>query len=397
MRPRGRAILFAALCLLLPGSARAAANRVHHEQNLNLTGGACGNYLDRLIPNSTQSYPLRFKVEFQTFTDQARVYYTTDSSNPTGTFGFGFGTTQALTASYACTFFDLSQSQTADVVNATIPPQPAGTVVKYIVSAWLSSEVPLNLEIFGNSGTCATCTACTDSTTGCPDLFQYVVVAPPTQTPTRTPTSTPTPTATKTSTATPTRTPTITRTPTTTSTPTPTATITPTPTRTPTATITPTPSRTPTRTATSTPSQTPTATPTRTPAPTPPPAINAPFFSLSPCRLVDTRNPDGPLGGPVLQAGSSRSFVAAGQCGIPATARAISVNVTVTQPATAGHLTVFPNGSDVPSTSTINYGANQTRANNAIVLLGPSGDFAVLCGQTSGTAHLVVDVNGYFE
>jgi hypothetical protein len=45
----------------------------------------------------------------------------------------------------------------------------------------------------------------------------------------------------------------------------------------------------------------------------------------------------------------------------------------------------------------LNYSSGQTRANNAVVSLGAAGDIAVRCGQGSGTAHVVVDVNGYFQ
>jgi hypothetical protein len=44
----------------------------------------------------------------------------------------------------------------------------------------------------------------------------------------------------------------------------------------------------------------------------------------------------------------------------------------------------------------MNYRAGQTRANNAIVLLGASGDFTVSCSQLGGTTHFILDVNGYF-
>jgi hypothetical protein len=211
-----------------------------------------------------------------------------------------------------------------------------------------------------------------------------------TATPTKAPTATPTATSSRTQTKTPTTTPTAT------STKTPTATPTKAPTATPTATPTPTSTLTSSPTPSSTPGDTPTPTSTRTPGPPAPPAIAASFFSLAPCRLLDTRDPDGPSGGPALQAGSIRGFPAAGLCEIPDTARAISVNVTVAQPTVAGHLTLFPSGAEVPSSSTINYRANQTRANNAVVLLDELGNFDVDCSQSSGTVHMIVDVNGYF-
>ena len=121
------------------------------------------------------------------------------------------------------------------------------------------------------------------------------------------------------------------------------------------------------------------------------------FFTLTPCRILDTRNADGPLGGPALVAGAVRTFPLVGTCGIPADARSVSLNVTITQPTAAGDLRLFPGGAALPLVSTINYRAGQTRANNAIATLGDSGDLSVRCDQTSGTVHLIVDVNGYFE
>lgn len=131
-----------------------------------------------------------------------------------------------------------------------------------------------------------------------------------------------------------------------------------------------------------------------TPEPPPPPAS---YFTLVPCRLLDTRNANGPLGGPALSAGLTRLFGIFGQCGIPATARAISVNMTATEGSAAGHLTVFPGGTPQPLVSSVNYRAGQTRANNAILQLGAAGDVAVISGQPSGTVHFILDVNGYFE
>jgi hypothetical protein len=73
------------------------------------------------------------------------------------------------------------------------------------------------------------------------------------------------------------------------------------------------------------------------------------------------------------------------------------LNVVVSEPDAPGHLTVFPAGSPLPLSSTINYSAGQTRANNAIVPVGVGGGISVLCGQSSGTAQFIVDVNGYFQ
>jgi hypothetical protein len=61
-------------------------------------------------------------------------------------------------------------------------------------------------------------------------------------------------------------------------------------------------------------------------------------------------------------------------------------------------LIAYPSGAAVPLTSTINFSAGQTRANNAVVTLGADGGIAFISGQASGnTVDLIVDVNGYFQ
>jgi hypothetical protein len=121
------------------------------------------------------------------------------------------------------------------------------------------------------------------------------------------------------------------------------------------------------------------------------------LFTLTPCRVLDTRDPSGAYGGPALAAGASRAFILAGRCGIPATATAVAVNLTVTQPSAQGNLRLYPADQPLPPTSTLNYVAGQTRANNAIVGLSPTGALAIRCAQASGSAHAILDVTGYFE
>jgi hypothetical protein len=69
------------------------------------------------------------------------------------------------------------------------------------------------------------------------------------------------------------------------------------------------------------------------------------FVPVVPCRIVDTRNANGPFGGPELAAGTSRDFaIPQSSCGIPATAAAYSLNVTVVPNAQLGYLTIWPTG-----------------------------------------------------
>ena len=121
------------------------------------------------------------------------------------------------------------------------------------------------------------------------------------------------------------------------------------------------------------------------------------YYSLPPCRVVDTRGNGAPIGGPVLQGQETRQFTMVGNCGIPSYARAISVNMTVTQPSAAGNLRLFPAGETAPTASSINYVAGQTRANNGVILLNANGEMAAFVGQATGTVHLIIDVNGYFQ
>jgi hypothetical protein len=195
MRKLTLSFLTLALVCLCSTSALATANFVYHEQTSNFaatptcpsgaTNTAAGRYVENTDRSgsagfqlySTETYTMHFKIEFQFFTNQARVYYTTDGSNPSGSFGTPFGTTQVAVASYTATYSDQTQScQVVDVLTATIPPQPTGTTIRYIVGAWHSGG---GQEVFANSGTCNGCFNCGDSTTGCATVFQYTVIAPP--------------------------------------------------------------------------------------------------------------------------------------------------------------------------------------------------------------------------
>jgi hypothetical protein len=111
---------------------------------------------------------------------------------------------------------------------------------------------------------------------------------------------------------------------------------------------------------------------------------------------VDTRDPA--RGGPApLVAGEDAVFELAGRCGVPASAKALSLNVTVTAPTSAGHLRLYPADRTRPLASTINFAAGQTRANNAVVGLDAVGRLRVHVGLAQGTTHVVLDTTGYFE
>ena len=118
------------------------------------------------------------------------------------------------------------------------------------------------------------------------------------------------------------------------------------------------------------------------------------FFPLTPCRVVDTRNADAPLGGPYLTGGQDRAFpVLASSCGIPSFAEAYSLNFTVVPHVTLGYLTVWPTGESQPFVSTLNAPTGTVTANAAIVPAGSGGEISA---YVTNDTDLVIDINGYF-
>ena len=121
------------------------------------------------------------------------------------------------------------------------------------------------------------------------------------------------------------------------------------------------------------------------------------FYTIPPCRVVDTRGPNGPVGGPALTPMTTRDFPIRGSCGIPGTARSVALNVTVTGTTSFGDLRIYPSGAPPLTSSVINWSAGQTRANNTILELGASGSLTVWCVMFAGSTHMLFDVFGYFQ
>jgi hypothetical protein len=122
------------------------------------------------------------------------------------------------------------------------------------------------------------------------------------------------------------------------------------------------------------------------------------FYTLPPCRIVDTRDPDGPQGGPALAANATRQFDLAWHCGVPASAAVVSTNVVAVAPTASGFLRFFAADAPSPTTSSITFRLGQTRANNALVSVsaGGTGSIKVQNGS-AGSVDFVLDVNGYFQ
>ena len=123
-------------------------------------------------------------------------------------------------------------------------------------------------------------------------------------------------------------------------------------------------------------------------------AAPADFYTLAPCRVVDTRGGQAPA----LAASERRVFtVTEGTCGVPATATAVSVNVTVTGAVAPGNVRLAP-GNGLTESSALNFVAGVTRANSALVRLATDGTGGVSAtNRSSGPVHVILDVSGYFE
>ncbi|MFE0578068.1 PKD domain-containing protein [Streptomyces sp. NPDC058874] len=119
------------------------------------------------------------------------------------------------------------------------------------------------------------------------------------------------------------------------------------------------------------------------------------YTPMAPVRFVDTREGLGTARGQ-LQGQKTFGTKISGLRGVPAGITAVALNVTVTNPREAGHLSVFPGGGSVPITSNLNFTAGQTVANAVIVPVGPDGTIDVRNGAWAGT-DVVVDVVGYYS
>ncbi|MGD9996245.1 MAG: sulfatase-like hydrolase/transferase [Ilumatobacteraceae bacterium] len=123
------------------------------------------------------------------------------------------------------------------------------------------------------------------------------------------------------------------------------------------------------------------------------------YVSLpAPVRVLDTRaegaTVDGQFSATGIQAyGSTLPLSLAGRAGIPVDAGVVVLNVTVTEAAGDGFITVFPCGAARPISSNLNYVTGQTVANLVIAKVGISG---AVCLFNVAATHFVVDVTGYF-
>jgi glucose/arabinose dehydrogenase len=120
------------------------------------------------------------------------------------------------------------------------------------------------------------------------------------------------------------------------------------------------------------------------------------FVPLVPGRALDSRFITG-LAGPFVS-GASRVLTLVPGSAIPSTAAAITGNLTVVDPRSAGWVALTEQPTPSPGTSTLNFPMADTRANGVTSPLSPSGTVGLVFVGTSGsTTNLILDITGYFH
>ncbi|MBK5330726.1 MAG: hypothetical protein JJD93_02070 [Ilumatobacteraceae bacterium] len=106
------------------------------------------------------------------------------------------------------------------------------------------------------------------------------------------------------------------------------------------------------------------------------------FHPQPPTRIYDSR-----VSGGVWAANETRAIT------VPAGARAVAINVTITEPAASGFVTVFPCQAGLPVVSNLNYVGGQVVAN--LVQIGATD--GQVCVYSRARTHIVVDLQGTYD
>ncbi len=118
------------------------------------------------------------------------------------------------------------------------------------------------------------------------------------------------------------------------------------------------------------------------------------YVPVTPCRVVDTRAPNGAFGSPSLAGGTARNFpIPSSPCGIPGNASAYTFNLAVVPAGPLGFVTVWPAGVVQPGTANLNSPKGEVISNVVIVAAGANGAVNV---YVSDTTDIILDVTGYF-
>jgi hypothetical protein len=111
------------------------------------------------------------------------------------------------------------------------------------------------------------------------------------------------------------------------------------------------------------------------------------FKPVKPKRVWDSRQHT------IIPAGGVLTLKVTDIVGVPSTASAVVLNVTVTGPTGTGYLTVYPANVAQPEASNVNYVSGQTVPN--VVISGVSFDGRINI-YAYAEAHIIVDVAGWF-
>lgn len=135
------------------------------------------------------------------------------------------------------------------------------------------------------------------------------------------------------------------------------------------------------------------------------PATAGSFHAVNPFRAYDSRlaaySPNGVMGPntnrvvSVKDAHNASGAVTVADS-VPAGATAVAINVTVAGPTGPNFLSVTPGDAASFTASTLNWAGGYDIANGAIIKLDASRQLKLFCGDQSGSAHVIVDVTGYY-
>jgi hypothetical protein len=121
------------------------------------------------------------------------------------------------------------------------------------------------------------------------------------------------------------------------------------------------------------------------------------FYTVSPCRVFDSRNaPNAPL-----PFNTPAQISVAGLCGIPASAKSVALNATAVDPSANVSIQIYPGNQPPPPGTNVNStDAGQTRAAFGVLTLATNGTGTVTVlpsASTSGQTDFLLDVTGYFQ
>ncbi|CAB4744775.1 MAG: hypothetical protein F2694_06645 [Actinobacteria bacterium] len=130
------------------------------------------------------------------------------------------------------------------------------------------------------------------------------------------------------------------------------------------------------------------------------------YQTVTPCRVVDTRNTGGVLASGVargFQVGGTRvGFRAQGAtnpvgCGVPQRTAAVEASLTAVAPVANGYARVFPAGATPPNATFLAYSTGRNITNTGTIGLSLSGLNDLNLKNFASSTQYVLDVLGYFE